>query len=230
MSNKKLAGNQIAIRADDTLLAMIDALKTAQAYKSRAAVMEQAIREMYNSKFPAYKGVRPAITATTGMSAPMVRSMERQVLRKEEGDRLREYGKHVCTSFYIKGTPVGENTNEPENARCDYKIVKGLRLKDAFTEVRFGDIPMGTGNWAEDIVLRRYVLQQTFPDFKFEELDEEKAKANFTKQVDLLLTGIERGEIKQKDIPAELFSALAQEARDRHVDDTLVDKVLALAE
>lgn len=219
---------QLTMRADEILLGMVDAIMAIQGYKSRSAVLEQALRDMYNAKFPAYK--------TAGRGAPTlaraivggVPQLDKQMLKKEEADRLREYGTYVCKEFYIDGKPVNTNTNEPQKAVCEFKIVKGVRLKDSFSEVTFGDMPVGTGEWDEDIVLRRFVLGHTFPDFKFEELDPDKAQKNFTKQIDLLITGCERGEIDRASIPTKLLTALAEEARDRKVDQKFVDALLDL--
>jgi hypothetical protein len=229
MKNKT---SQIAMRADDTLLAMIDTLRLAQGYRTRSAVIEQAIRELYNGTFPAYKSGRPnlvvPVTSAHTIHGQVVtsRAMEKQVLKAEEAKRLREYGTYICTNFYVKGTPDSATSADPASAKCEYKIVKGMRMKDAFEGVRFGNLPMGTGEWDEDIVLRRFVLQQTFPDFRFDELDAKKASANFTKQLDLLLTGFEKGELDKSVFPDKLLQALAQESRDRGVPDTLTDRLV----
>lgn len=219
MSEKKKT--IIAVKVDSVLVGMVDLLKSSLGYKSRASVLEEALRRMYKREFPSYGVSKPVPPTPAGAPKTAVRTTARArvqnklAVKAEEEEAIVANGQQVCQ--YLGG--INKNLGSSvEDMYCQIYFQRGAQLHEAMTRYYFKHMPMTFNGWSKDTKVRHYVFEIIFPDIDLTNRDEERVKRELRETMESVKLGLERGTMTTTSMSVYPLSMLLHEADKRGVD------------
>lgn len=213
------------------MLAKLDELVIATSVPSRSTLVQMAINALYSKQFPAYQG-KPSPIRVTGTNDPLVQATEQLKMRKTaqrqaktaEQEEIFQYGEYVCKNFFPKGKVVGLEGGI-NTAKIIYHKIGERSLKLAMSEPLLKDLPMGTGVWEDDTVLRGFVMRYVMPDLFIDEANEAKTLKIYESMIRMMKIGIAEGEMELEAIPRPILSEFLNLSKKKGVRQELLEEL-----